>query len=235
MQLLPVAHFFHSLLGGCNSKATANPPKSVFKKWATGQSCIRKRSTTCIIGTLTQCHSSCGFKIRNTRNKHHCNFFLSGPFFGQILSTSAVVPIFLEYSFIRTQIFRKQTILKVGFQILVNFYPTQSLPVKIKKKVFQINLHFSGSEVCTKSRILLLAILSEKVSKVKCKKNRFMTKPFQTNNKWLIGGKATARQTKFILHVLEGKLTFLDTSSTDYRHTKAKYLISKRNQPEMSN
>ena len=28
MQLWPVAHFFHSLLGGCNSKATANPPKS---------------------------------------------------------------------------------------------------------------------------------------------------------------------------------------------------------------
>ena len=32
--------------------ATANPPKSEWKKWATGQSCIRKRSTTCKIGTL---------------------------------------------------------------------------------------------------------------------------------------------------------------------------------------
>ena len=51
MQLWPVVHFFHSLLGGCNSKATANPPKSEWKKWATGQSCIRKRSITCKIGT----------------------------------------------------------------------------------------------------------------------------------------------------------------------------------------
>ena len=50
MQLWPVAHFFHPLLGGCNSKA--NPFKSEWKKWATVQSCIRKRSTTCKIGTL---------------------------------------------------------------------------------------------------------------------------------------------------------------------------------------
>ena len=52
MQLWPVAHFVHSLLDGCNSKATANPHKSEWKKWATRQSYIRKRSTTCKIGTL---------------------------------------------------------------------------------------------------------------------------------------------------------------------------------------
>ena len=47
--------FFHSLLGGCNSKATAQQQQTTqnwVKKWATGQSCIRKRSTTCRIGTL---------------------------------------------------------------------------------------------------------------------------------------------------------------------------------------
>ena len=52
VKLWRVAHFFHSLVGGCNSKATANPTKSEWKKWATGQSCIRKRSATCKIGTL---------------------------------------------------------------------------------------------------------------------------------------------------------------------------------------
>ena len=49
MQLWPVVHFFHSLSGGYNSKAAANPPKSEWKKWATGQ-----RSTTCKIGTLVK-------------------------------------------------------------------------------------------------------------------------------------------------------------------------------------
>ena len=51
MQLWPVAHFFHSLLGGF--AVVFHPPKSKWKKWATGQSCIRKRSTTCKIGTLS--------------------------------------------------------------------------------------------------------------------------------------------------------------------------------------
>ena len=52
MQLWPVAHFFHSLLGGFAVALLLHPPKSEWKKWATGQSCIRKRSTTWKIGTL---------------------------------------------------------------------------------------------------------------------------------------------------------------------------------------
>ena len=52
MKLWQVAHFFHSFLGGCNSKATVNSPKCEWKKWATAQSCIGKRGTTCKIGTL---------------------------------------------------------------------------------------------------------------------------------------------------------------------------------------
>ena len=52
VQLWPVAHFFHSLLGGFAFALLLHSPKSEWKKWATGQSCIRKRSTTCKIGTL---------------------------------------------------------------------------------------------------------------------------------------------------------------------------------------
>ena len=52
MQLWPVAHFFHSLLGGFAVALLLHPPKSEWKKWATGQSCIQKRSNTGKIGTL---------------------------------------------------------------------------------------------------------------------------------------------------------------------------------------
>ena len=47
--------FLSSLLGGCNSKATPNPPKSddkMVKKCLTGQSCIRKEVTSYKIHTL---------------------------------------------------------------------------------------------------------------------------------------------------------------------------------------
>ena len=59
----------------------------------------------------------------------------------------------------------------------------------------------------------------------KVRKNRFMAKPFQTNIRWLIGGKATARQTKFILNILEGKLTFLDTSRHGLRTPDEAFVI----------
>ena len=72
MQLWPVTHFFHSQLGGfAVALLFTHPevseksgqlvrvafgkevlPRSEWKKWATGQSCIRKRSTTWKIGTL---------------------------------------------------------------------------------------------------------------------------------------------------------------------------------------
>ena len=51
--------FLSSLLGGCNSKATPNPPKSdnkyveeMFMKCSTAQSFIRMEMTTYRIGTL---------------------------------------------------------------------------------------------------------------------------------------------------------------------------------------
>ena len=51
--------FLSSLLGGCNSKATLNPPKSddknveeMFTKCSTAQSFIRTEMTTYRIGTL---------------------------------------------------------------------------------------------------------------------------------------------------------------------------------------
>ena len=53
---LPTFFILSSLLGGCNSKATANPPKSddrMKKNLATGQSCIRKEVTSYKIHTLT--------------------------------------------------------------------------------------------------------------------------------------------------------------------------------------
>jgi hypothetical protein len=37
---------------GATAKQQQTHPKVSEKKWATGQSCIRKRSTTCKIGTL---------------------------------------------------------------------------------------------------------------------------------------------------------------------------------------
>ena len=71
MQLWPVAHFFHSLLGGWffSKREQARLSSSLFKKkihpkvsenkWATFQSFIPKRSTTCKIGTLIQCQNFC--------------------------------------------------------------------------------------------------------------------------------------------------------------------------------
>ena len=64
IQLWPVAHFFSLTFGWVLlfKKRTGqavlfsfqkeNPHKSKWKKWATGESCIRKRSTTFKIGTL---------------------------------------------------------------------------------------------------------------------------------------------------------------------------------------
>ena len=66
MKLWAVEHFVNisstflsSLLGGCNSKATPNPPKSddknveeMFTKCSTAQSFIRTEMTTYRIGTL---------------------------------------------------------------------------------------------------------------------------------------------------------------------------------------
>ena len=50
----PLFCILSSLLDGCRSKATTNPPKSdeTIKKWATGQSCIRKDITSYKIHTL---------------------------------------------------------------------------------------------------------------------------------------------------------------------------------------
>ena len=52
MQLWPVVHFFHSLLGGFGVALLVHPSKRKWKKCTTGQSCIRKRRTTSKIGTL---------------------------------------------------------------------------------------------------------------------------------------------------------------------------------------
>ena len=59
MQLRQVAHFFHPLLGGCNSKATAKQQQThpkvmtkMVKKCSTGQSCNQKEVTSYKIHTL---------------------------------------------------------------------------------------------------------------------------------------------------------------------------------------
>ena len=55
MQLLtscPLFFILSSLLGGCNSKATASPPKSDDRMKKSGQSCIRKEVTSYKIHTL---------------------------------------------------------------------------------------------------------------------------------------------------------------------------------------
>ena len=49
---LPTFFILLSLLGGCNSQATANAPKSDDRMWATGQSCILKEVTSYKIHTL---------------------------------------------------------------------------------------------------------------------------------------------------------------------------------------
>ena len=55
MQLWPVAHFFFTHFWvGTTAKQQQTHPKVSERKWATGQSCIRKRSTTCKIGNLAK-------------------------------------------------------------------------------------------------------------------------------------------------------------------------------------